>query len=216
MEFPHPIRPNLTYVGPMVAPNRIELSKRANIDKDLEKIIQEQKERKAALIYCSVSTLSKGDLSFIKKLIAAVEGKQNWILVIGMGGLVAEEVLGTLPENVFAFSFVPQLKILAAADCSINHGGIHTINECIYYKVPMLVYSGKKSDQNGCAARVHYHGLGIMADKDKDDREEIQKNINNILTNKSFKRKVEEMNSHFMKYKKDICLESVISGYLKT
>ncbi len=215
MEFPHPIRPQLTYIGPMVKANRKELAPNKKTLDDLELIFQRRKKTKAALIYCSVSTLSKGDLNFIKKLLLAVKNKQDWILVIGMGGLLVEEVLGTLPENVFAFSYVPQLKILAEADCSINHGGIHTINECIFYKVPMLVYSGKKSDQNGCAARVHYHGLGLMADKDSDNAEEIQKNIHEVLTNSSFKREVEQMNIRFLKYKKDICLERVINGFLK-
>lgn len=214
LEFPHSFRPNLFYIGPMVNPNRTESKVSDELKKKLQKIFEKKRKENAALIYCSVSTLHQGDHRFIKKLISAVIERKDWLLIIGMGGLIKEAQFEDLPSNVFAFSYVPQLQVLQEADCSINHGGIHTINECIHYQVPMLVYSGKRSDQNGCAARVAYHGLGIMADKDKDDAYAIHSKIAIVLGDATFREKMSQVHQKYLQYKKDRHLEKIVDQFL--
>jgi len=215
LEFPHSPRPNAFYVGMMVKENREEVTG-LHFDKNkLDNAFDYQKEIGATLIYGSVSTLKSGDLSFIKKIIAAVADQQEWMLIIGLGGLIDEDRLGQMPTNVFAFNYVPQLAVLSVAQLSINHGGIHTINECIHYGVPMLVYSGKRSDQNGCAARITYHGLGIMADKDEDEIEDIRKNIQEVLHNPVYRQKTETIKSLNQGYTENRILEKQIEKFLQ-
>ena len=214
LEFPHEPRPNLFYVGSMVHEKRKEKASKGNHKYTIDEVLAYRNKIGGALLYCSVSTLSKGDESFIKKIISAVKHKNNWVLIIGMGGLIGEEIFNDLPKNVFPFSYVPQLKVLKEADISINHGGIHTINECIHFKVPMLIYSGKRSDQNGCAARIHYHGLGMMADKDVDTPTDICDKINEVLTNNTYSQKVEMMYGENLKYKNDMVLEEIVENSL--
>ena len=215
MEFPHDLRPNLHYIGAMVCESRKEVKLKKEERTKLEAAFNYKQKNNAALIYCSVSTLHKGDHRFIKKIIKAVGFQKKWVLIIGMGGLIEDSFFEELPNNVFAFSKVPQLEVLQNADCSINHGGIHTINECIHFKVPMLVYSGKRSDQNGCAARVEYHQLGMMGDKDLDDPKAMTEKINEILTNPLYQNKVEQMHHHSVRYKQDAILESIVNDILK-
>ncbi|MBV7332993.1 hypothetical protein KFU94_33145 [Chloroflexi bacterium TSY] len=62
-------------------------------------------------------------------------------LLLSTGPQVSTDDLGTLPPNVKAFSSVPQLDVLRHADLMLCHGGITTINECIFFGVPMIVYS---------------------------------------------------------------------------
>lgn len=193
MEFAHKKKPELTYIGPMVSESRLNLGHKA--DERLERIFGEKKRRGLKLIYCSVSTFSKGDTSFLKKVIAAVSGYDNWLLILSLGGNLKESQLGEVPGNVHVFDRVPQLKVLRETDLSINHGGIHTINECLYFKVPMLVYSGKRSDQNGCAARVHFHGLGLMADKDLDSPDDIRNKIKQVMQDEAVKGRLEALHN---------------------
>lgn len=181
LEFAHDKRPGLTYVGPMVYADRKEAAISEALDNELKAIFDLKQQTNKKLIYCSVSTFSQGDTAFLKRVIEAVKGLDNWLLMISLGGKIKKEELGDLPKSVYAFDRVPQLSVLKQADLSINHGGIHTINECLHFRVPMLVYSGKRSDQNGCAARVHFHGLGLMADKDKDRPEDIKRKISEML-----------------------------------
>ena len=210
LEFLHDLRPNLKYVGPMVFENRKDTQTDDAVDQKLNHLFLQKKEDEQSLIYCSVSTFRQGDRRFLKKLIAAVAERKDWMLILGLGGMLETDFLNPLPKNVHAFGWIPQLKVLAEADLSINHGGIHTINECLHFRVPMLVYSGKRSDQNGCAARVHFHKVGIMADKDVDDSVAIRQKIERLLTDESFRRKAVEFSEISEKYKKEKRLETII------
>lgn len=210
LEFPHQWRKNLTYIGPMVFEHRVDTQTRSAMDKQLEQLFLEKKSSGKSLVYCSVSTYRQGDQLFLKKIVEALRGRKDWILILGLGGLLDTDFLEPMPKNVHAFGWIPQLKVLAEADLSINHGGIHTINECVHFKVPMLVYSGKRSDQNGCAARVHYHKIGLMADKDVDDAQTIASKINLLLTEEKYRKKVEEMSLVAEKYKTENSLERVV------
>jgi UDP:flavonoid glycosyltransferase YjiC (YdhE family) len=181
LEFPHQPRLQLTYLGPMVFADRRDLELAPEKNEKLTAIFNLKKATNKRLIYCSVSTFREGDTEFLKRVVKAVDGVSDCLLIISLGGMLKSDAFRQLPENVFAFDRVPQIKVLAQADLSINHGGIHTINECIHFNVPMLVYSGKRSDQNGCAARVHYHGIGLMADKDLNSSDAIRKKIFKVL-----------------------------------
>lgn len=213
LEFPHDVRPNLYYIGPMIYGNRKDPSDNSMFSQKLNEVFEESKSENIKLIYCSVSTFSMGDKSFIKKVIEAVIGQTEWRLIVSLGGNIDTAAFGKIPENVFVFDQVPQLKILERADLSINHGGIHTINECLNFGVPMLIYSGKTSDQNGCAARVHYHRIGLMADKDLDDSEVIRSKIDMVLNDKSF---VENIHGIRIKEHQNKSLEKRITTLLKT
>jgi UDP:flavonoid glycosyltransferase YjiC (YdhE family) len=210
LDFPHDIRPNMEYVGAMVYGGRIEQAHGNEID------YSELKNEGSKLIYCSVSTFKGGDIRFLKKLIKALEDKSNLNLVISLGGLISKEELGNLPNNVFVYTKVNQLRILELADLSINHGGIHTINECIHFKVPMLIYSGKRSDQSGCAARVHFHGVGLMADKDLDSSEEMLMKIEEVLSSQTIQQKLDEFNNLNLSYQSENKLGKVIKSLLES
>lgn len=215
MEFPHDKRPEHYYVGPMVDESRIDPKAKSDLGHTLKEVFNYQKMHHCKLIYCSLSTLSKNDEHFIAKLIAVFEQHKDWMLVLSGGkrGVVENKGKHRL-ANVFEFNFVPQLTILANADCSINHGGIHTINECVHFEVPMLVYSGKMSDQNGCAARVEFHKLGKMADKDKDQSINIEQKIDFVLNDAEIKRNLKQMKLHAINYSKDFVAAHLMTKLL--
>ena len=201
MEFPHKTANNLKYIGPMVHQNRVNGKIDVDINDRIEAVFSLKEREHKKLIYCSISSFVRGDITFLKKVIDAVANEKKWILLMTLGGNIATDLIEPVPSNVFLFSWVPQLKILANADCSINHAGINSINECLHYSVPILAYSGKHFDQNGNAARVAYHGMGIRGDKDFDDSEIIKNNISRVLNEPSFKSKMIEMNTVYNEYR---------------
>ena len=136
------------------------------------------------------------------------------MLISGLGGRLDLDFLGPLPDNVNVFAWAPQLTVLEHADCSINHGGIHTINECLHFQVPMLVYSGKRSDQNGCAARVAFHGIGLMADKDRDDVPAIREKIERVLTDPVYKERLAAMYRHYQRTRTEKRIEKIVEKYM--
>ncbi len=195
MDFPQKDFSSSIYVGPMVFNKRDHSQEKA--DPELLNIFESRRKGGRKIIYCSVSTLDRGDDTFVKKVIRAVQNQQDWVLIISLGGKLKITNFGNVPENVYLKEWVPQLQVLQNTDCSINHAGINTINECIHFKVPMLVYSGKRHDQNGCAARVTYHQIGLVGDKDLDTNEHIKNKINTLLTEPVYLLRLKEMNEKY-------------------
>lgn len=214
MEFPHEHRPHLHYLGAMVADDRPVPAKHQETLKTIEDQITTARANGQAVLCCTVSTFKAGDPYFLRRLVTAVSERPDWVLFIALGGKLDLTTLGQLPLNVHAYAWLPQLQVLAQADLSINHAGIHTINECIHFGVPMLVYSGKRSDQDGCAARVHYHQLGIMADKDVDTPEQMREKIATLLTDDRYALAVNQMQKEHHRYREDKVLEKTIRKYL--
>jgi hypothetical protein len=182
LEFPHTPPPNLHYVGAMVARER----KEAVHDEESHRRWADLKARRAAqpgrpLVYCSLGSYWSTDQAFLQRVLTAFEREPEWDLVIGLGGKLAPEALGPTRSGVLLLRWAPQLDVIASADCCLNHGGIGTINECATYGVPMVVYSTSHVDQDGCAARVHWHRLGIRADKNADGPDDIRRNIRHVL-----------------------------------
>ncbi len=213
MEFPHEWRPNLHYIGPMVRADRHEKKAVSNRGADAGAILLEARRREAKIICCTVSTVSGTDAGFLSRIAAAADDRPEWTIFIGTGKISPEDI-GPVPENVHLFSYLPQLTILREADLSINHGGIHTIHECLHFRVPMLVYSGKQSDQPGCAARVEYHGVGLRADKDLDSREDIERKMERVLTDERYREAVAEMHRRLTVYGHERVAERTIAEFI--
>ncbi|MGD1855932.1 MAG: glycosyltransferase [Leptolyngbyaceae cyanobacterium] len=193
LDFPHDPHPLMHYVGPMVYENRQEAQVTTDTHKVLEQLFEKRLTQGRSLIYCGCSTFAKGNQHWLKKIMEAVANRPEWDLVMGLGGQLEIDQLGTLPANVHTFSWTPQLQVLKHADCAVINGGINTINECLYLGVPMLVYSLGHADQNGDAARVAYHGLGIAGEREKETAAEICSSIQTLLADESYRERVGKM-----------------------
>jgi len=59
--------------------------------------------------------------------------------IFSLGPKVNEYPTETLPPNCEVFPFVPQLEVLKLSDIFLTHGGNNSVNEALYFGVPMLV-----------------------------------------------------------------------------
>ena len=220
LDFPHPPHPEAHYVGPMVCVQRKETfadqlgDSSSKLDAILERYRQSKRETRS-LIYCAFGRFQISyDQSLLHRVVNAIKAHPEWELVLSLGGHLSPEVLGELPPNVHVFKWVPQLKILEVTHCAIIHAGISSINECLYYKVPMVVYSILIRDQNGNAARVAYHGLGIAGNRLQDNSETIGQHIHCALTKKSFTIQLQKMNEHLQQYQRNNILVRTVDDLL--
>ena len=199
MDFPVNDKPWLHYVGPMVHVNRSHhLPEMQEITRQVETLCQRAQSNAQPIIYCSVISMNPGNRNFLKRFVQAVKDQTHWLVFMGLGDLLDIDFLPSLPPHIKVLKWAPQLTILKYASCSINHGGIHTINECLHFQVPMLIYSGKRHDQNGCAARIVYHGLGLSADPDRDTPEEIASKVKSVLSNGEIKDRLQEEHERYI------------------
>ena len=203
MEFPHDPRPNQYYIGPKIQLDRNEVEfTTEETDARLARLFAKRAEdpQKHKLIYCGSSSIISTDVSLLKKIMEVAARHPDWQLILGLGRRLTVEQLGEIPENVHPFKWVPQLRVLDHADCCITHAGINTINECIHFKVPMIVYSGGVMDENGCAARMEFHKVGIIGNLETDDTDQVEQHILKALSDQELHTNMENLYHSYLSH----------------
>ncbi|MEM8961820.1 MAG: nucleotide disphospho-sugar-binding domain-containing protein [Acidobacteriota bacterium] len=200
-EMDWPVEPprNLHYVGAMVHPQRIDTA----IDEQARArwlAYVEARDSSRPLIYASLGTFWSADIAFLRRVIDVFAHRSDWDLVLGLGGTLEPGALEPIPENALVLRWAPQLEVLARADAAITHGGVASINECLRLAVPMVVYSTGFVEQPGNAARVAHAGVGIAADKDRDNTADLERNLSRILTEPTIRERIEAMRKHLLAY----------------
>ncbi len=90
---------------------------------------------KQPIIYISLGSIISSRI-FYKKCIKALKNK-DMSVILNMGK-VNPNTLGEMPENIYAYSFVPQIDVLKHADVFVTHCGMNSINEAVQAEVPMI------------------------------------------------------------------------------
>ena len=99
-------------------------------------------------------------LQALDKLIAVLQDMPN-IRLIASTNLIKN----TDANNVYCLENVPQLDLLQHCDLMVSHGGLNSICECMQAGVPMLLCPlSHTADHFGNAARVQFHGMGLIGD----------------------------------------------------
>lgn len=209
MEFAEQQHPFLHYVGPMIngrVSDRTDMSKWS--------AFASNRDPTRPLVYCSLGSFWDIDHAFLHKVIDVFRQRSEWDLVLGLGNKADPSEFENIPENVLLLSWAPQVEILRHSSAAVTHGGISTINECIANGVPMVGYSTGRVDQNGCVARLVYHGLGVAGDRSSDGPREIESALATVMTSGEFRARCEAMGAVADAYRTSGRAEDVIESLL--
>lgn len=209
------------YVGPAIELERREVLYDTNyLEVTLQREIAEISEQPIKpIIYCSLGTLNTDWYSncydFFKKVIQAFGALSDYELYLSVGPDMKLDLFVDIPENVHIFNLVPQLDVLQKASLMITHGGINSINECIFSGVPMITYPlSSNIDQNGNSARVVYHKLGMRGNIRKESVKGIKEKIEHILCTPVYKQNIDKMKAVYEKYHRESTFMNVIESQL--
>jgi MGT family glycosyltransferase len=151
------------------------------------------------LIFCTLGSHCEDyedSEPFFRAVIAAMEKKPDWQLLLALGNPHADPAdFQPVPPNVVLVNWAPQLAILERASIMMTHGGLGTVKECIYFGVPMIVFP-VDWDQPENAARVSYHGLGVHGSI-RSSAQQILHLIERVAGDSSFKARAESMGRTF-------------------
>lgn len=214
LEWPASAQLNRHYIGGLVHKKREDLEE---ANQGLINVLNLKNKSGQKLICISFSTMEKSNESggrlLIKQLIKAIGKNQNYVgIIAGSQEWLIAEIESY--KNVHSFEKMPLLTVLKHADCSINHGGMNTINECIEYNVPMLLYSGNQHDQNGCMARMQYHNMAVIGDEKNDTVEDIKRKIEQAMNSKTIKANMQALTSPETKQRYRNKLETLVNQAL--
>lgn len=180
-----------------VGVNYIEAS--IDLARDAEPFVWEQLDPQRKLLFCTLgsqSHLYKFSQRFFQTLIAAVAERPEWQLVLAVGPHIDPASLGSIPSDMLIVRWVNQAEVLKRASLMINHGGLGTVKECLFFGVPVLAYPITR-DQPGYAARIAYHKLGLMGSFRRISKAQFQQEISTILAEPSFKANAERFQTQF-------------------
>lgn len=216
MDMPHEARANMTYVGPMVRRHQGQAMLGERDARRWESFRQKRQEAGTGrpLVYCSLGTFWSADRPFLRQILEVFDKRQDWDLVLGLGGRLAPEELGPTSSNVLALEFAPQIEVLQVASCAVTHGGVTSLNECVYFEVPMVVYSTGHVDQNGNAARVALHGLGIVPNRDATDARRLERDIESALDDQSIAESIGQMRQRLLAYERAGSAVELVESHL--
>lgn len=110
------------------------------------------------VLYASLGTIFNADTDLLRSFAAALAPLAGHVVLAT--GRTDPADLGPLPGNVVVRRSVPQPAVLARAALFVTHGGVNSVNEALYYGVPMLVVP-QGADQPLVASRVDRLGAGL-------------------------------------------------------
>ena len=164
------------FVGPSVRPT--------------ETMITKEREK---LIYISLGTVINDNVKFFKNCIKAFKDT-DYQVIISIGNLVDKKKLGEIPANISVHEHVDQIAVLQQADVFLSHCGMNSVNESLYYEVPLVTYP-QTSEQGGVATRVEMLGAGERLLKA--NPENIRGTVEKVLKNASYKESAEKISEGF-------------------
>lgn len=125
------------------------------------------------LIYISMGTVINNNAGFYHNCIKAF-ADTDFQVIMSVGNLTDMTKFKNLPENISVYQNVDQIAVLSKADVFISHCGMNSVNESLYYGVPLVMFP-QTPEQGGVANRVSQLKAGIMLKKN------TVKNIQNAV-----------------------------------
>ncbi|MDK2980471.1 MAG: hypothetical protein PWQ55_818 [Chloroflexota bacterium] len=147
------------------------------------------------LVYISLGTLAVDKAEFFRQCVQALAGAPYSVLM-SVGDTVDPQSLEPLPENVMVRQSVPQLAVLERAGLFISHGGMNSVNEALYFGVPLILVP-QQAEQAMVAQRVQALGAGIVF-PEENIAADLLGQVNRMFYNASFRQHAAEVRASFL------------------
>ena len=147
------------------------------------------------LIYISMGTVINNNASFYHNCIKAF-ADTDFQVIMSVGNLTDMTKFKNLPENIFVYQNVDQIAVLSKADVFISHCGMNSVNESLYYGVPLVMFP-QTPEQGGVANRVSQLKAGIMLKKNT--VKNIQNAVKSLINDGEYRKNAISISDGFKK-----------------
>ncbi|MDQ2887665.1 MAG: hypothetical protein M3Y39_16455 [Chloroflexota bacterium] len=135
------------------------------------------------VLYISLGTVYTDRLAFFQACLQAF-ARSRWQVVMAIGN-VPRPALGPIPDNFLVQAFVPQLDLLPRTTLFITHGGMNSVNEALFYDIPLLVVP-QWADQFWIARRAAELGAAEVLLDTQVTSEQLCQNVEHIAAHREY------------------------------
>jgi len=152
---------NLVYTSPMFQPNSANMdSSYRFVGPSLPIVIKDKWTiKKKPFIYISLGTIFGNNKEFYESCFKAFQ-HVDADFVVSLGNAMSKTEFTNIPKNFVVEDFVQQLDILQQTDLFISHGGMNSVQEALYFNVPLICIP-QQQEQEMVAKQVEDLGCGI-------------------------------------------------------
>jgi MGT family glycosyltransferase len=144
-------------------------------------------------IYISLGTVLNQNEDFYQNCITAF-ADSDYDIMMSVGEKTEIASLDRIPENFIVKNHVDQIAILQKADVFITHCGMNSVNESLFYGVPMVLFP-LHSEERVVANRVAELGAGI---KLKGNRPKyLAKAVADVLADRTYLENAQKLSENF-------------------
>lgn len=137
------------------------------------------------LIYISLGSLNTDHIDFYNLCISAFRDT-DYFVCMSTGKKCDVSKLIEIPSNFMVKSYFPQLEVLKRAEVFITHAGFNSVNEALYFGVPMLALP-QVNDQHMVAKRLVSMHLGMAESMKELSSEILRTKTEALLSNRQVK-----------------------------
>lgn len=151
------------------------------------------------LTYISLGTIYHNKIDFYRmtfKTFADHPGQ----FVLSAGRLTDIAALGPVPDNFIVRNFVPQLELLPRVDAFITHGGMNSINEGLYYGVPLVVVPQQMEQTLNARQTANVGAAIVLGDRPPYGRtqpHELRQALTQVLAESTYRQAAEAIGRSF-------------------
>ena len=143
-----------------------------------------KKNENKKLIYISLGTIVHKKVDFYKKCIKTFGNSKEFQVIISVGKTLDIKEFGDLPDNIYAYNYLPQIQVLDYTDIFITHGGINSVYEALLLKNLPLIVVPAIADQFYNAEKIEKSGAGITLNIENVTSETLLNSVYELLKNK--------------------------------
>lgn len=144
-------------------------------------------------VYISLGTVLNKNNNFYKNCIEALK-ECNLNVIMSVGEKTDISDLGEIPSNFQIKHRVEQIKVLKKSDVFLTHCGMNSVNESLYYGVPMVLFP-QHSEQALVAERTAELGAGIMLKRNNPHH--IKSAVEQILNDDTYEENANKISISF-------------------
>ncbi|WP_210505908.1 glycosyltransferase [Naasia sp. SYSU D00057] len=139
------------------------------------------------VVHVTQGTVANKDRrQLIEPAIAALEDRDELLVVVSMGGRGAGELPGPLPANVRVAEYLPHDLLLPRTSVMVTNGGYGGVHRALAHGVPLVV-AGATEDKLEVGARVAWSGAGVNLRTNTPRPERLRDAVRRVLTQRSYR-----------------------------